>query len=50
LNPVVKNAEEKAVDDGSIVSVPAPPKLLELVDGALFRSTSAPPLIVVAPA
>ena len=49
VNPVVDHAGEKLADAGSIVSVPAPPKPLELVDGALFRSTNAPPLMVVAP-
>ena len=49
LNPLVDQAEVKLVEAGSIVSVPAPPKLLEPVDGALFCSTKAPPLTVVAP-
>ena len=49
LNPVVENAEVKADDEGSMVSDPAPLKLLEPVVGASFCSTSAPPLSVVAP-
>jgi hypothetical protein len=48
-NPVVENELAKLPDAGSIVNVPAPPKVLDDVDGALFCSTSAPPLIVVAP-
>lgn len=49
LKPVVENALVKLPDAGSIVNVPAPPKVLDDVDGALFCSTSAPPLMVVAP-
>ena len=45
----VENADVKLVDDGSIVSVPAPAKVLVEVLGASLRMVSEPPLIVVAP-
>ena len=49
-NPVVENELVKLADVGSMVSAPAPPNLLDDVDGASFCKTSVPPLIVVTPA
>ena len=48
-NVAVENVDPKLVDDGSIVSVPAPVNKLVDVLGASLRMVNDPPLIVVAP-